>query len=107
VSGSFVARDNSVFNDLFNDEALAKLDEDIAKLKVLYRENIVKHKAQLMQSFKISPSSSGYQQNTLTISQGSFDISWSRFSEYFPSIGAIVFSLAALGALSIVFVGRF
>jgi len=85
----------------------ALLDTQIDQLQNTYRENLQLHKNELMSAFGLTPNSSGYQHKTLTVKGQTHDISWSRFSQHFPSIGTIIFALAGFIALTILFIGRF
>jgi hypothetical protein len=97
--------DTSNFDSLFSDPN--ELDARIADKKQTLINSIDVYKSNLTSQLSfLTPTSQGYSSNDLVITQGSFDISWSRFSQYFSSIGIIVYSLAGLISLSILFVGR-
>ena len=85
----------------------AALEFRIVESETILRNNISGYKSDLTSQLSfLTPSSSGYTTNNLQLSQGSFDVSWSRFSQYFSTIGTIVYALSALIALSILFMGR-
>jgi len=83
-----------------------EVNTKIAGAEITLKENINSYKTSLMAKFNLTVTGSGYQQTNLVLSQGTYDISWSRFSQYFASIGAILYALASLISLSIIFQGR-
>jgi hypothetical protein len=106
VIGNSLAYDTSNFDSVLSDTA--QLDVNIAERQQTLKDNISLYKSTLTSQLSfLTPMSNGYSTNNLVLSQGSYDVSWSRFSQYFSTIGTIVYSLAALIALSILFVGRF
>jgi hypothetical protein len=106
VIGNSLIYDTSNFDSFLSDTA--QLDVNIAERQQTLKDNISLYKSTLTSQLSfLTPMSNGYSTNNLVLSQGSYDVSWSRFSQYFSTIGTIVYSLAALIALSILFVGRF
>jgi hypothetical protein len=102
ISGNYDA--SNVHNLL---SSTAALEIKVAERETILKNNIAGYKADLTSQLSfLTPSSSGYTTNNLQLSQGSFDVSWSRFSQYFSTIGTIVYALSALIALSILFMGR-
>jgi hypothetical protein len=106
VIGNSLAYDTSNFDSVLSDTA--QLDVNIAERQQTLKDNISLYKSTLTSQLSfLTPMSNGYSTNNLVLSQGSYDVSWSRFSQYFSSIGTIVYALCALVALSILFAGRF
>jgi hypothetical protein len=102
ISGNY---DSTNFYNLLS--STAGLESKIIERETILKSNIAGYKSDLTSQLSfLTPSSSGYTTNNLQLSQGSFDVSWSRFSQYFSTIGTIVYALSALIALSILFMGR-
>jgi hypothetical protein len=106
VIGNSLAYDTSNFDSALSDTA--QLDVRIAQGEQTLKDKMSLYKTTLTSQLSfLTPMSSGYSANNLVLSQGSYDVSWSRFSQYFSTIGTIVYALAGLISLSILFVGRF
>jgi hypothetical protein len=106
VIGNSLAYDTSNFDSTLSDTA--QLDVRIAQGEQTLKDKMSLYKTTLTSQLSfLTPMSSGYSTNNLVLSQGSYDVSWSRFSQYFSTIGTIVYALAGLISLSILFVGRF
>ena len=84
----------------------SEVNAKVGAAETVLKNQIDQYKTSLMSKFDLSVSGRGYNQTNLVLSQGTYDISWSRFSQYFGSIGAIIYALGSLIALSIIFQGR-
>jgi hypothetical protein len=95
---------SETFVDSFLD--LTSIQEDVRDSESALKLQLTQYKQNISEKFNLSVTGTGYKHTELVLSQGTYDISWSRFSEYFASIGMILYALASLIALSIIFQGR-
>jgi hypothetical protein len=99
---------NTYNSDNFVDSFLdvSQIQSEVGDAERALKLQLTQYKENLSAKFNLSVTGNGYKQTDLVLSQGTYDISWSRFSQYFASIGMILYALASLIALSIIFQGR-
>ena len=81
--------DKTKISALFDNASTATLKADIDKLKVDIENSIhsIRSQASAMMTITI-PNSAGYQARNLVLTQGTFDVSLSRFSDFFKMLAA-------------------
>jgi hypothetical protein len=99
---------NTYNSDNFVDSFLdvSQIQSEVGDAERALKLQLTQYKENLSAKFNLNVTGNGYKQTDLVLSQGTYDISWSRFSQYFASIGMILYALASLIALSIIFQGR-
>lgn len=89
--------DKTAFNSLFDEESKAVLETEIDKIKndmTIFIQN-TKAEATALMSITV-PSASGYQARNLTLTQGTFDMSLSRFSDFFKMLATPILLLCSI-----------
>ena len=99
--------DKSKINSLFNDASKATLQAEIETLKsdLTSQINLISAEANAMMSITV-PSSTGYQTRNLTLTQGSFDMSLNRFSEFFKALAMPIMLICSIVAGFILLGGK-
>jgi hypothetical protein len=94
------------FDKIFDSESAAVWTSKANDEKEVIEQKMATFTNNLKEQLTFTTNANGYQANNLDLgSWGSYDISMSRFSDFFGGVGDIVYFLAALTALSIVLGG--
>lgn len=95
--------DKTKFNSLFDAASMISLNEEINNLKQETTTYINTIKAEASSIFNITvPNGSGYESRMLNLTQGSFDVSLSRFSDFFKMLAAPVMLVCSIFAVFII-----
>lgn len=100
-------KDKSKFNSMFDEAAIAKLNTEVEALQteLSTQINTIKGEASTLMSITV-PSASGYTARNLSLTQGTFDISLSRFSSFFALLAAPILLGCSILAAFIILGGK-
>jgi len=99
--------DKSKFNAMFDASSVAQLHSEITALKAEVQSELssIRSSAAALMTVTV-PSATGYQSRNLTLTQGSFDLSLSRFQDFFVLLAGPVMLICSILAGFIILGGK-